>query len=133
MAKLEDYSRHELKEMAKEKGLTDFHNLSKANLIKALLKADEKQEEAVEKLVEKISTDLTVPLDSKGGFSEPSISIAEDLKKANSIPTRLSIQAEGWQKQIAKTGLTPEEYLKKYPDHRDKKYIEELIKFNNGK
>ena len=99
---LENLSRNELKEMAKEKGLTDYANLNRAQLIRLLNPLDEiEEQQSKEKVI-------------------------EILEKIN-ITKPLSSQAKKWQIRLKQINISPVDFLVRYPDHVNKKHIQELV------
>lgn len=47
------------------------------------------------------------------------------------VPQELSKEAENWEKWLAYQRMTPEVFLEKYPTHKFKHRIEEIIKFRS--
>ena len=45
----------------------------------------------------------------------------------------LSQHANGWQKWLKYQRMTPEDFLKRYPTHKMKHFIEEIVQFNAKK
>lgn len=50
------------------------------------------------------------------------------------IPTKvLSKQADGWKKWLALQRMTPDDFIKRYPNHKMKHFIQEIIDFEAEK
>lgn len=99
---LENLSRNELKELAKEKGLVDYANLNRAQLVRLLNPLDEIEGERSKEKVTKILREIEV------------------IKP-------LSSQAKKWQLRLKQINISPVDFLVRYPDHVNKKHIQELI------
>lgn len=54
------------------------------------------------------------------------------LKEKQKPEKELSVQALKWEKYLNYTGWTAEDFLKKYPNHKFKEFIEELINFKKN-
>lgn len=101
MTKLEDYSRNELKKLAAKYGATEYHNLSKAALIKLINGYVAKQEG-------KLATSL-------------------EAKDAIQVGKNLSTKALQWKTYLERVHITPEVFLQRFPEHNERQYIEELV------
>lgn len=101
MTKLEDYSRNELKKLAAKYGATDYHNLSKAALIKLINGYVAKQEG-------KLATSL-------------------EAKDAIQVGKNLSTKALQWQTYLERVHISAEVFLQRFPEHNERQYIEELV------
>lgn len=55
------------------------------------------------------------------------------LEETEQIKKTLSTQAEGWKKWLAYQKITPEDWLDKYPTHKMKHLVQEIIDFNSAK
>lgn len=51
----------------------------------------------------------------------------EEKITINHNPHILSSQAKKWQEYLKKIGISPQAYLNRYPDHKAKEIIEELL------
>lgn len=51
----------------------------------------------------------------------------------NSVPKELSKQADNWRLWLERYKFTPEQFLEKYPTHKFKHLIEEVINFQAKK
>lgn len=100
MIKLEEYSRNELKKMAADKGVVDYHNLNKAALIKILNGMMAKRE---------------VVAGSQG---------AKDIVQRG---INLSHKAMQWKEYLNRVNISAEAFLHRFPEHAERQYIEELI------
>lgn len=101
MTKLEDYSRNELKKLAAKYGATEYHNLSKAALIKLINGYVAKQEG-------KLATSL-------------------EAKDAIQVGKNLSTKALQWKTYLERVHITAEVFLQRFPEHNERQYIEELV------
>lgn len=101
MTKLEDYSRNELKKLAAKYGATEYHNLSKAALIKLINGYTTKQENNIAKSL--------------------------DAKDTIQVGKNLSTKALQWQTYLTRVNITPEAFIYRFPEHVERKYVEELI------
>lgn len=118
---LENLSKEELKELCKQKGLSDYANLSKPRLIRILNSLENPEEE--EKLVEIVAEAIAeVKEEPKPIVKTPKV-IKEVIKEIKV----LSPQAARWKTHLKQLNITPKDYLTRFPDHMYKRYIEELI------
>lgn len=115
----ENLSREELRNLCKEKGVVDYMTLSKAKLIRILISLENPEEvKALEKVVDEVVSESEIE-------PEPIKKVKEEKIKPTLIP--LSAQALKWKSYLKQLGVTPKDYLNRFPDHLYRRYIEELI------
>ena len=104
--------------MAKNKGLTDYSNLSKSKLIRLLNPLEAPTEEALEEKVTEI-------------LEEPEPIKVEKVEKPKKEKIKeikpLSAQAKKWAIHLKQLNISPKDFLVRYPEHIYKAFIEELI------
>ena len=115
----ENSSREELRIIAKERGVVDFATASKTKLIRILNSLDElipshpATKEIIKEIVEEVE---------KKEIKQKSIPNVESKST-----TVLSAQAKNWRAYLEKLKISPEDYLIRYPNHVNKRFIEELL------
>jgi len=107
---LNDMTRDQLKVEAKKRGLTKYHAWSGAKLIQEITKFDT----------------------SSGVIENPADQEVVTEPAAAPIPTvqgapGLSPQALKWKEYFVKTNTTPVLFLQRYPNHKFKLFISELL------
>lgn len=118
----ENLSREELRDVAKKRGISNASTLSRPKLVQALNALDVKnpvptiEKETVKELVEEINKETT-----KEKSKETPVVQAQLTSK------KLSPQAINWKQYLDKLGISPKDYLIRYPDHINKRFIEELL------
>lgn len=100
---LDDMTRDQLKEEAKNRGIHRYQNWDKNQLIQAITRADV------------MSGRLKNPADEANS------------KEVNAPKSELSPQAVKWQEYFTKTNITAADFLKRYPYHKFKVFISELL------
>ncbi len=114
---LENYTKEELKEMAKNKGVLDYANLNKPKLIRALNLLDKPEEQA---LVKKVADAVEITEEEIKKIEAELVALVEPKKP-------LSSQALGWRDHLRQLNISPKDYLERYPDHKYAAFIKELI------
>lgn len=122
MISLEQYSRNELKKLAADKGLANYHNLSRADLIKQLNEIMNATEAAFIEGIAAAKEIETVEAPIEEEVKKVKKKVAKEVK-----PAQLSMKALQWKNYLQRVNITPEVFLKRFPDHIEKNYIEELI------
>lgn len=56
-----------------------------------------------------------------------------DMPVSLQVEKKLSKHADGWQKWLALQRMTPEDFIKRYPNHKMRHFIDEIIEFNAQK
>lgn len=106
---LNDMTRDQLKEEAKKRGLQKYHAWGKAKLIEEITKIDT----------------------SNGLIVNPADEINEKEAVVEPVITEsgktLSPQAVKWQEYFNKTQITAAAFLQRYPNHKFKVFISELL------
>ena len=131
----ENLSREELKDICAQRGVKEYHNLSKSKLIKLLNSLGESEsdleiQQKVEDLAKELEEEETVA-------PEPVVEKEKQPKKEKPVKEvkkkiiQLSSQAQHWKNYLAKINISPAMFITKYPNHRYKSFIEEIIEFNN--
>jgi signal recognition particle subunit SEC65 len=64
---------------------------------------------------------------------ETAAALPEVLQVAKADEPKLSKQAQGWRDWLAYQKMTPEDFLERYPAHKMRHLIEEIIRFNAQK
>lgn len=79
--------------------------------------------------VEPTSTDVeaTPPIEESAEVTEEEIVIPKGTKKKVKTPKPLSTAALKWQAYLRKMTWTPEQYLSRYPEHKYREIIEEIL------
>lgn len=111
---LESLSLKELKIRAGECGIVGYHNFSKPKLIKLI-------NEKLQLSSETVETEVAAVINS----SEPEEVKSNFEEKAQN--NKLSSQAIRWQDYLKKIGTTAEVFLLRYPNHKYKIFIEEVL------
>lgn len=75
----------------------------------------EEKENGEEQIIEQPIVFTTTPIDQ--------------MPEVVQIPSIMSEQAVKWERYIAMYRMTPESFLEKYPNHVNRKFIEEIISF----
>lgn len=101
-------TRDQLKEECKKRGLQKYHSWGKTELIKAIVKCDFEN----------------------GVLINPADEINEEEEKIKSESTEISTlspQAQKWKEYFDKTQISAENFLARYPNHKYKIFISELL------
>jgi hypothetical protein len=109
---LESLSLKELKQKAADNGVLNYHNMSKPKLIKTLNVLLPEEE------VKTIISASVVPA--------VEVPIVEEVQES-SQNVKLSVQALRWQDYLKNIGSTAEVFLRRYPNHKYKIFIEEIL------
>lgn len=109
---IDDMTREQLLVEAKNRGFQKYYNWNKAKLLQEIAMFDHN------------AGTLVNPADE--------INAQEALAAATVEPTavgdkKLSAQANKWKEYFDKTQITPADFLKRYPNHKYKVFISELI------
>lgn len=102
-------TRDQLKEEAKKRGLQKYHNLGKTELIKLIVQAD-------------FEAGVT-----ENPADELNAKEAEELANKPAGVKELSPQAVKWKEYFEKTQTTAANFLARYPNHKFKVFISELL------
>jgi hypothetical protein len=113
----ENLSRDELREIAKKRGVSDFATFSKSKLVRILNSLDETSP-VIGILPEEVIREVVKENKEQSKENKQVISTSTKL---------LSSQAKNWKIYLEKLGISPKEYLIRYPDHVNKRFIEELL------
>jgi hypothetical protein len=108
---LNDMTRDQLKAEAKKRGLTKYHAWSGAKLIQEITKFDTE------------AGTIENPADQANEKETE----AETISNVNEVQTKLSPQAIKWKEYFLKTNTTPAAFLQRYPNHKFKIFISELL------
>lgn len=87
------------------------------------------QKELEEEIITLVEESKIEPIEKEETFNEKVKSMPE-VEFLN--PIVLSDQAVKWEKYIAMYKYTPERFLERYPNHPNKRFIEELIAFKKS-
>jgi hypothetical protein len=110
--KLDDMTREQLKEEAKKRGIQKYHSWGKTDLLKAIAKFDHESGATIN------PADAQNEEEAKKQAEEPSVK--EPAKQ-------ISLAATKWKEYFAKTGVTAGDFLARYPNHKFKTFISELL------
>lgn len=105
---LDDMTRDQLKEECKNRGIQKYHAWGKTELIKAITKHDYE----------------------KGILTNPADDLNEEEAKQGNLPEGskiLSPQALKWKEYFSTTQISPKDFLTRYPNHKYKVFISELL------
>jgi hypothetical protein len=136
MVILEDLSRDELKKICLERGVKNYHNLSKPKLIKLLNSLGESEsEQQIEEKIKALESEEENIIQEKDLAKEEGVVKEEDIikeEKKKKKHIQLSIQAQNWRDYLAKINVKPSMFLHRYPNHRYRVFIEELIEYEKS-
>lgn len=106
---LNDMTREQLKEEAKKRGIQKYHSWGKTELLKEINRVD-------------FEAGVTVNPADEANEAEAKAEASKPLEMK-----QLSAPAQKWKEYFDKTGVKAGDFLARYPNHKYKNFISELL------
>lgn len=126
---LHNKTRKQLQKICKEKGLKNFWSWDKNKMVRAINKAEFEQEQREKKQTQSTDGDddkETTQKDADRDSDNQEQNRSKEVEAKKTETKQLTPQAKKWKEYFDATNTSAEQFLERYPNHKFRKFIQEL-------